>query len=297
MSNYRPRIWIKSSFSSDTANCVEVANVDGEIFMRDSKLGDKSPLLRFGITSWWRFIDPIVYKKDPRQVTREPDGSVVVATSERSARLRYTAGEWLAFEYGVRQGELDPEKLSEGVSAGSGSVAGSGEAAAGTDVSWGGAVPVAAEQPLDDELDTLIWPPPVNPLRIAARHDHDPTSNPASRVLPEAAHLDAAGTGVPPDPVPVAQPRPIISDEAVEVLARRLHRSRYYGPMVDDVRDDHRWNELLIDREREEYRDAARAHLAAVYPLLRERWEAWSADDEEAWARAVAPLVRTDGAT
>jgi hypothetical protein len=106
---------------------------------------------------------------------------------------------------------------------------------------------------------------------------------------------DAAGTGTPPVPVPAAQPRPIISDEAVEVLARRLHRSRYYGPMVDDVRDDHRWNELLIDREREEYRDAARAHLAAVYPLLRERWEAWSADDEEAWARAVAPLVSPDG--
>jgi hypothetical protein len=282
MSNYRPRIWIKSSFSSDTANCVEVANVDGEIFMRDSKLGDKSPLLRFGITSWWRFIDPIVYKKDPRQVTREPDGSVVVATSERSARLRYTAGEWLAFEYGVRQGELDPEKLSEGVSAGSGSVAGSGEAAAGTDVSWGGAVPVAAEQPLDDELDTLIWPPPVNPLRIAARHDHDPTSNPASRVLPEAAHLDAAGTGVPPDPVPVAQPRmwSLAEEPGADVTA-------------------------VKDAEASVWNRAAEYHCRAC-----NRWSPdWDPDVEIEWSPllveygpltdatpAVAPLVSPDGA-
>jgi hypothetical protein len=300
------------------------------VYVRDSKLGDDSPVQEWPLT-YWEFLCDAIVADLPRfsGYRKLDDGGVELRWAHiHPAPLIFDAGEWKAFVLGVRAGEFDPQKLSEGVSAGSGSVAGTGEAATGTTEQGCGVVPVAAEQPLDDLLDiTLTGPPPVNPPHRACvsegRHDHDPTSNPESRVLPEAAHFnssagrsvndgirgtswqtlpavqpgseDAAGTEVPPVPVPAAQPRPIISDEAVEVLARRLHRSRYYGPMVDDVRDDHRWNELLIDREREEYRDAARAHLAAVYPLLRERWEAWSADDEEAWARAVAPLVPTGG--
>jgi hypothetical protein len=351
--NWNKLPWRKSSFSSDSANCVEVKNDDGVIYMRDSKLGDKSPLLRFAVSSWWRFIDPIVYMKDPRQVTRWTDGTVVVATSDRSPQQRYTADEWKAFEYGVRAGEFDPDRLSSPVSSSGLEDTGTveslpvwgldPEAATGTAEQGCGAVPVAAESsPPDDwfarQLDADCASIDTPADRLAGRGSLLPASTPddprsGGQPGPYVAEItwsedpslgepqgspvgrpvdastdevdlssavqpgsDAAGTGTPPVPVPAAQPRPIISDEAVEVLARRLHRSRYYGPMVDDVRDDHRWNELLIDREREEYRDAARAHLAAVYPLLRERWEAWSADDEEAWARAVAPLVSPDGA-
>lgn len=37
--------WIKSNFSEPKGNCVELAAVDGLIGMRDSKLGDASPIL------------------------------------------------------------------------------------------------------------------------------------------------------------------------------------------------------------------------------------------------------------
>lgn len=39
--------WIKSSFSEAERECVEIAAVDGWIGMRDSKLGDASPILTF----------------------------------------------------------------------------------------------------------------------------------------------------------------------------------------------------------------------------------------------------------
>jgi hypothetical protein len=65
-----------------------------------------------------------------------------------------------------------------------------------------------------------------------------------------------------------------ISDEAVEVLARRLHRSRYTVAPVNDEHDERRWTQLLFDDEREEFRRVAREHLTAAYPLLRQQWEA-----------------------
>jgi hypothetical protein len=40
--------WRKSSFSSGTNGCVEFADLgDGIVGVRDSKLGDASPILRF----------------------------------------------------------------------------------------------------------------------------------------------------------------------------------------------------------------------------------------------------------
>lgn len=37
--------------------CVEVARVGGETLVRDSKLGERSPVLSFGPGEWRRFID------------------------------------------------------------------------------------------------------------------------------------------------------------------------------------------------------------------------------------------------
>jgi hypothetical protein len=43
----QPR-WRKSSYSGDQGQCVELADLgDGTIGVRDSKLGDDSPILRF----------------------------------------------------------------------------------------------------------------------------------------------------------------------------------------------------------------------------------------------------------
>jgi hypothetical protein len=250
------------------------------------------------------------------------DGCVDLGLDRHDHKLSFTAAEWKAFEEDVIDDRFEFDKLrefgelSEGMSAGSGSVAGSGEAATGAvdGSGWssdgpGSPVPVAAEQSLDDYLDiTLTGPPPVNPLNIGERRDHDPTSNPASRVLPEAAQpfdspagrpvdvstdevdlssvvqpgADAAGTGVPPDPVPVAQPR-------VWSLAEEP------GADVTAVKD----------AEASVWNRAAEYHCRAC-----NRWSPdWDPDVEIEWSPllveygpltdatpAAAPLVPTDGA-
>lgn len=43
-----PPVWRKSSYSGTNGDCVELANLgDGIIGVRDSKLGDNSPVLSF----------------------------------------------------------------------------------------------------------------------------------------------------------------------------------------------------------------------------------------------------------
>lgn len=51
-------VWHKSSYSSDTANCVEVAEQPGTVLVRDSKDPD-GPRLAFGGPAWTAFIAAI----------------------------------------------------------------------------------------------------------------------------------------------------------------------------------------------------------------------------------------------
>lgn len=48
--------WFKSSYSSANAECVEAAFVPRHRLVRDSKLGEASPVLEFGPRSWAAFI-------------------------------------------------------------------------------------------------------------------------------------------------------------------------------------------------------------------------------------------------
>jgi hypothetical protein len=48
--------WAKSSFSNGSNNCVQVARLDGTIYVRDSKLGDGSPVLAFTPSEWAAFV-------------------------------------------------------------------------------------------------------------------------------------------------------------------------------------------------------------------------------------------------
>lgn len=47
--------WFTSSYSSGDAECVEVAFLPGHRLVRDSKLGDASPLLAVSPTGWNAF--------------------------------------------------------------------------------------------------------------------------------------------------------------------------------------------------------------------------------------------------
>ena len=50
--------WRKSSYSGNTGNCVEVADLDGIVAVRDSKDQD-GPVLLFAADMWARFIAEI----------------------------------------------------------------------------------------------------------------------------------------------------------------------------------------------------------------------------------------------
>jgi Domain of unknown function (DUF397) len=47
--------WITSSYSSGSAECVQVAFLSGRRLVRDSKLGDASPVLAVSPAGWSSF--------------------------------------------------------------------------------------------------------------------------------------------------------------------------------------------------------------------------------------------------
>lgn len=54
-------MWIKSSYSAECNNCVEI-DLDSEpgiVKVRDSKLGDESSILRFTYNEWLAFINGV----------------------------------------------------------------------------------------------------------------------------------------------------------------------------------------------------------------------------------------------
>lgn len=59
--------WVRSSRCGSAA-CVEVALVDGQVHVRDSKLGNASPVLVFGVEEWSAFLDGVVAGEfDPKR--------------------------------------------------------------------------------------------------------------------------------------------------------------------------------------------------------------------------------------
>ncbi|WP_163511734.1 DUF397 domain-containing protein [Fodinicola acaciae] len=50
------RNWRKSTYSGNESNCVEVGSKNVDIAVRDTKLGESSPVLAFGSAQWRTFI-------------------------------------------------------------------------------------------------------------------------------------------------------------------------------------------------------------------------------------------------
>jgi Domain of unknown function (DUF397) len=53
-----PRVWRKA-LRCDSANCVEVAFVNGLVAVRDSKQPDEAPFLTFTSEEWGAFVDGV----------------------------------------------------------------------------------------------------------------------------------------------------------------------------------------------------------------------------------------------
>lgn len=52
--------WIHPSYSSAQGNCVEGSYQDGKMRVRDSKLGDDSPIVEFDPDRWQELLDAAV---------------------------------------------------------------------------------------------------------------------------------------------------------------------------------------------------------------------------------------------
>jgi uncharacterized protein DUF397 len=51
--------WRKSTRSSESANCVEVRLYNGQVEVRDTKLGNTSPVLGFQTSGWSGFVTAV----------------------------------------------------------------------------------------------------------------------------------------------------------------------------------------------------------------------------------------------
>jgi hypothetical protein len=276
--------WYRSSRCSG-GDCVSVARQGSIVLVQDSK--NPGVYQAWSQREWGELLRCIKVGWRPEGVSDLVGGCVEFGLDRHDDKQSYTAAEWKAFEEDVIDDKFEFDKLpefgelSEGVSAGPGSVAGSGEAATGAvDGSGhcsdgpGSPVPVAAELgSLDDELDTLIWsedPSLGEPQDSPAGRPVDASTDEVTLSSAVQPGSDAAGTGTPPDPVPVAQLAPDLSGAAEAVDGMR--------PAVSFA-------------------------TGADY-LMARQWALWAYEaglaqgiaDANEWARAVAPLVSPDGA-
>lgn len=51
--------WRKSSYSGGEGNCIEVADHDSRVLIRDTKQAGTGPMLRFTPAAWRRFADQV----------------------------------------------------------------------------------------------------------------------------------------------------------------------------------------------------------------------------------------------
>jgi hypothetical protein len=56
MTTHTGLTWHKSSYSRRESNCVETTTRPGTVYVRDSKLGDTSPILTATPAAWTAFI-------------------------------------------------------------------------------------------------------------------------------------------------------------------------------------------------------------------------------------------------
>jgi hypothetical protein len=101
--------WRKSSYSTATGNCVEVALASGDVVIRHSK-HPAAGTITFSHPAWALFV------RDARDGRTPANGVAAIAkvgtdtlvtSLTTGVELRFDEGEWSAFRAGVVDGEFD----------------------------------------------------------------------------------------------------------------------------------------------------------------------------------------------
>lgn len=120
-------IWKRSTFCSDKGGCVEISCVevgheDGRVLVRDSKLGDLSPVFAF-TPAGWRVFATVAAGWDRESIVLASGVTISKLTGvvghacicdDRLRHLHFTWEEWDAFVKGVEAGEFTAEVLAGG---------------------------------------------------------------------------------------------------------------------------------------------------------------------------------------
>jgi hypothetical protein len=103
--------WTRSTHCG-SGGCVEVALVDGVVLVRDSKLGDDSPVQEWTPGEWCDLLAPIKSGSHYRPgFDLVSSGKVGLGLARHRDWLRFDCDEWLAFTVGVKAGEFDLVRL------------------------------------------------------------------------------------------------------------------------------------------------------------------------------------------
>jgi hypothetical protein len=101
--------WRKSSYSTATGNCVEVAPTTNGMFVRHSK-NPAAGTIAFGLPAWMSFIREVrsdgASANGSATVTRVGTDTLVKSL-HTNVELRFNQDEWAAFIAGATDGEFD----------------------------------------------------------------------------------------------------------------------------------------------------------------------------------------------
>lgn len=107
--------WKKSTRSNPSGNCVEVrrSGSGALVLIRDTKLGEDSPVFDFPVEDFQNFVKEIkegMALPQSRWIEVYPRGTDMVISDRRQPfgdKLVFTPDEWKAFVGGVEDGEFD----------------------------------------------------------------------------------------------------------------------------------------------------------------------------------------------
>jgi hypothetical protein len=110
--------WLKSSFTNNPPQCVEVRFDGGRVLIRDSKYRRnpanplaQEPIITITTAQWATLLDELTGTAPPGAngallVDVHPDGAATLRTADHTVALHYTPGEWHAYLTGVHAGEF-----------------------------------------------------------------------------------------------------------------------------------------------------------------------------------------------